>query len=147
MNETHLVGAYFGGPKKVSTVETQNENGKERIREKERYFSHSLVELRKFKHLPFFCYSAVLLDMSLGGFKVEFTTEKISRPGDQFWLVIHLPPLGIYVPKKITCKIECRWFDDNRFRMGGTFISLNKLETMIIEQVIETLRRKDQQIA
>ncbi|MBF0440522.1 MAG: PilZ domain-containing protein [Oligoflexales bacterium] len=131
----------------MSSVETQQEKKQEQTREKERYFSHSLVEIRRFKYIPFFCHSAVLLDMSLGGFKIEFTGETVCRPGDQYWLIIHLPPLGIYAPKRIICRVECRWFDDTRYRMGGTFISLNKLEGMILEQVIESLKNKEQMLA
>ena len=46
-----------------------------------RFVSHAIVELRKFKHLPFFCHSAVLLDLSPSGFKLEFTGETQCRAG------------------------------------------------------------------
>ncbi len=107
-----------------------------------RFTSHALVEVRRFKHLPFQCYSGVLLDISTGGFKLEFTSEINVKPGTTYWLSIPLGPLGIYAPKKIVCLIECRWFDSKRYRIGGVFMKLSRTEQLIIEQVIDTLRTK-----
>jgi hypothetical protein len=108
----------------------------------QRFTSHALVELRKFKHLPFFVYSAVLLDVSLGGFKIEFTSEVMTKPGDQYWFNIPLTPLGIYAPTRLLCKGEVRWFDDKRYRVGGVFMHLSKVERLIIEQVVDTLKQR-----
>lgn len=107
-----------------------------------RYASHALVELRKFKHLPFGVHSAVLLDISLGGFKVEFTGEVRSKPGEQYWISVPLTPLGIYAPSRIIIRGECRWYDDKKFRVGGVFTSLTKLDRHILEQVVETLKKR-----
>ena len=107
-----------------------------------RYASHALVEFRKFKHLPFGIHSAVLLDISLGGFKAEFTGEMRLKASEQFWLAIPLTPLGIYAPTRLLCRGECRWFDDKKFRVGGVFLQLTKTERHIIDQVIETLRHR-----
>ncbi len=108
----------------------------------DRFVSHALVEVRKYKLLPFFCDSAVLLDISLAGFKLEFTSEVVAKPGCQYWLTIPLSPLGIYSPSKLTCRAEVRWFDEQRHRIGGVFIDLSKSERMIIEQVITSLKAK-----
>lgn len=107
-----------------------------------RYASHALVELRRFKHLPFKVHSAVLLDISLGGFKAEFTGDVQSKPGDRFWLNIPLTPLGIFAPARLLCRGECRWFDEKRFRVGGVFTHLTKTERHILEQVIDTLKKR-----
>ncbi|NRA65713.1 MAG: PilZ domain-containing protein [Pseudobacteriovorax sp.] len=109
-----------------------------------RYISHALVEVRRFKLLPLFCDSAVLLDISVGGFKLEFTGEIKVSPGSQYWLNIPLSPLGIYAPKKLCCKCECRWFDSSRFRIGGTFIDLTKTDQMLIEQIVASLKSRGQ---
>ena len=109
----------------------------------QRYISHALVEVKRFRVLPFFTYSSVLLDISLGGFKLEFTSEVVISPGTQYWLNIPLSPLGIYAPKKIMCKCECRWYDDSRYRMGGIFIDLTKTDHIIIEQIIDSLKLRD----
>ena len=110
----------------------------------QRYISHALVEVRRFRFLPLFCESAVLLDISVGGFKLEFTGEVKVIPGNQYWLNIPLSPLGIYAPKKLVCKSECRWFDDTRSRIGGTFIDLSKTEQMLIEQIVSSLKSRGQ---
>jgi hypothetical protein len=108
----------------------------------ERIISHALVEVRRYRFLPFFCYSAVLLDISLNGFKLEFTSEVSLSPSRQYWLNIPLSPLGIYAPKKLTCKCECRWFDGKRFRIGGVFLNLTKTQKLVIEQAIEGLKNR-----
>ncbi len=107
-----------------------------------RYASHALVELRKFKHLPFRVHSAVLLDISLGGFKAEFTGEVKARSGEEFWLSVPLVPLGIFAPTRLFCRGETRWFDEKRFRIGGVFLQLTKTDRHVLEQVIETLRQR-----
>ena len=109
-----------------------------------RYISHALVEVRKFKLLPFYCDSAVLLDISIGGFKLEFTGEVKVSPGSQYWLIIPLSPLGIFAPKKLVCRSEVRWFDDSRYRIGGTFINLSKTDQVVIEQIVSSLKGRGQ---
>ena len=98
-----------------------------------RYVSHALVEIRRYKWLPFFCHSAVLLDISTGGFKLEFTGEVEAAPGNQYWLNIPLSPLGIPAPARFICRCECRWFDPHRFRIGGTFLKISSTDQMLIE--------------
>jgi hypothetical protein len=112
------------------------------VNRENRYPSHALVELRRFKHLPFKIHSAVLLDISLGGFKAEFTGEVRTRPGEGFWLNIPLTPLGIFAPARLLCRGECRWFDDKKFRVGGVFTNLSKTDRHILEQVIDTLTQR-----
>lgn len=104
--------------------------------------SHALVEVRRYRSLPFFCHSGVLLDISVGGFKLEFTNEILVSPGQRFWLVIPLSPLGIYAPKKLMCQVEVRWFDALKFRIGGIFFNLTRTEALIIDQVVTGLESR-----
>ena len=64
------------------------------------------------------------------------------RPGQQLWINIPLGPLGIYAPSRLLCKGECRWFDDKKFRVGGVFMQLTKIERHVIDQIIESLRTR-----
>jgi PilZ domain len=112
------------------------------VNRENRYTSHALVEFRKFKFIPIGVHSAVLLDISLGGFKIELTGDKRVKSGELFWLHIPLAPLGIYAPARLMCRGECRWFDPERFRVGGVFTGLSKTERLIIDQVVETLRQR-----
>ena len=104
-----------------------------------RYLSHAIVEIRKFKRIPLFAHSAVLLDISIGGYKVEFTSEVTLESGSRFWIHIPLTPLGIFAPSKLLCKAEAKWFDEKRFRVGGIFVDLDPEEKRIIEHVVEKL--------
>jgi hypothetical protein len=108
----------------------------------DRFTSHALVEIRKFKNFPFFCHSGVLLDLSLAGFKLEFTGEEVAQAGDRYWLCIPLGPLGILGPSRLLCRIEVRWYDPKRRRIGGVFMELDRLQQTIIEQVVESLRER-----
>lgn len=108
----------------------------------DRFASHTLIEIRKYKLLPFFVRSAVLLDISLGGFKAEFTGENISKAGDIFWISIPLTPLGIFAPNRLLLYAQCRWFDQEKFRLGGVFVELKKSDKIILEQVIETIQNQ-----
>lgn len=105
----------------------------------ERYQSHSLVDIRPFKSLPFFAKSGVLLDLSFSGFKLDLTTQIRMKPGDRFWMIVPLSSLGIYAPKKLVIRAECRWYDPQKFRLGGLFIELSATERLILDQVINSL--------
>lgn len=94
------------------------------------------------RFLPIFCRSGILLDISSAGFKIEYTGESHSRIGDVFWLSIPLAPLGIYSPSRLMIKGECRWFDSKRYRLGGVFLDVNETSRLILDQVIESLRRR-----
>ena len=107
-----------------------------------RQVSHAIVELRKFKVLPFFCHSAVLLDLSPSGFKIEFTGETNVEPGDSFWVQIPLASFGIYSPKTLTIKSQIRWFDSSRYRVGGSFINTSKRDLVLIETILDNLANR-----
>ena len=119
-----------------ATAESAQGNGREG-----RFTSHALLDVRRFKHLPFAVQSAILLDISFGGFKIEFTGEATIRPGHEFWFSMPLSPLGIFAPTRLLCRAECRWFDAERGRVGGVFTDLSKIDRHIIEQVIESLQK------
>ncbi|MFK7872866.1 MAG: PilZ domain-containing protein [Oligoflexales bacterium] len=113
---------------------------------KDRFISHALVEVRKYRWWPFGVHSAVLLDISLQGFKCEFTAPFDTNIGASYWLTIPLPPLGIFAPSKISCLGECRWFDANTMRFGGVFVELDKTQRLLIEQVVSTLSANDKRL-
>jgi hypothetical protein len=121
---------------------SESGDSKTSVTREDRYPSHALVELRRHKLLPFNVHSAVLLDISISGWKAEFTGDVQAKAGDQFWLNIPLTPLGIFAPARLMCRGECRWFDSKRFRVGGVFTQLAKTDRHILEQVIETLRQR-----
>lgn len=121
---------------KTQTTDQDNQN------RQERFTSHALVEVRRFKSLPFGIQSAVLLDISVQGFKLEFTGEFKALVGKTYWLNIPLPPLGIYSPTRLICYTQCRWFDEKRYRIGGVFLELNPTQRMIINQIVETLKEQ-----
>lgn len=105
----------------------------------ERFRSHALIEVKKFKHLPFGISSGVLLDLSISGFKLDLTRRASIKAGDHLWLRIPLTTLGISIPSSFQCKIECKWVDQEKFRLGGVFTSLSSTDRMVIDQIVQTL--------
>ncbi len=118
---------------------TTNEPKQPSSERPQRYVSHALVEVRRVRFIPFLAHSAVLLDISLSGFKIEFTGETSAHPGQTLWLTIPLSPLGIFAPYKFTCKVEVKWYDERRRRIGGVFLNLTPQERLIVEQLVAAL--------
>lgn len=110
----------------------------------QRFPSHALVEVRRFKYIPFGSQSAVLLDLSLHGFKVEFTSDFAAKVGRIYWISVPLSPLGIHGPSSLACHAQCRWFDEKRLRIGGIFLNLSPFERAIINQLMESFYDKFQ---
>lgn len=108
----------------------------------ERITSHTLAELKKFRWFPFMSHSAVLLDISRSGFKLELTGEAKIEPNSVFWLTIPLAPMGIPVPKILTLKVECKWFDNKRYRIGGVFLNPAEIDQKIMDEVIESIKER-----
>ena len=106
----------------------------------QRFTSHALVEIRRFRWLPVGTQSAVLLDISHEGFKIEFTSEFKAQIGKSYWITIPLAPLGIHSPTRLSCLSQCRWFDDSRFRVGGVFIDLEDSQRALIHKIVDNLR-------
>jgi hypothetical protein len=107
-----------------------------------RYTSHALVDCRRFRAFPFFAHSAVLLDISDQGFKIEFTGEVKVNPGERFWLKIPLGPLGIQEPCYLTLRGEVRWYDARLCRTGGVFLNVTPDESKTISKVVSNLHSK-----
>ncbi len=104
--------------------------------------SHALVELRRSKWWPLGVHSAVLLDISATGFKIEFTGKAACRAGDSFWMQIPLTPFAISSPQTITLKVLVKWFDAEKMRVGGVFESLDKSSDLYLGQIIERVKEQ-----
>jgi hypothetical protein len=119
---------------------TEQQNSKEQIERRTRYTSHALVEVKKWKWWPFGVASGVLLDMSMDGFKLEFTSEYTAKTLDRLWITLPLGPLGILSPQRLSLPIEVRWFDDRRYRIGGVFLELSEEQKSIVNKVVKSLK-------
>jgi hypothetical protein len=108
----------------------------------ERVISHALVELRRNKWWPFGVQSAVLLDVSAAGFKIEFTGNATCQAGDSFWMEIPLAPFGITSPQSMTLKVVIKWFDPEKMRVGGVFESMEKSSELYLGQIIEKVKEQ-----
>jgi len=103
----------------------------------ERVISHALVELRKNRWWPFGVRSAVLLDVSQSGFKIEFTSTTSCTTGEKLLMEIPLAPFGIMAPASIVLGVQVMWFDATKMRCGGIFINTDPATVLFIQKIIE----------
>ncbi len=111
-----------------------------------RVVSYFLVNIKKYRYLPFFssC-SAVLLDISFSGLKLNIEGDYKLSSGQQFWLSIPLAPVGIFSPSKLVIRCECKWFDSAKMRAGCIFVNPNQKEERLIDQIITQLLKNNNQ--
>jgi len=102
--------------------------------------SYAIVEVKRYKHLPFFIQSGVLLDLSKNGCKIEYTSEPKIKTGDYRWLEIPLNPIGIFGHRNLQLPFECRWVDSEKFRAGGVFTDLEENQRNMIQQILDQLK-------
>jgi len=107
-----------------------------KVERAERVISHALVELRRHKWWPFGVRSAVLLDVSEGGFKIEFTAQTNCVAGQEMLLEIPLGPFGITSPSSVVIDVQLIWFDPQRMRCGGIFKNKNAGIALFLEKII-----------
>ncbi len=113
------------------------------LRNKVRYESHALLEVRTSRWNPFAVESAVLIDLSWEGFKLEFVAPlKDIAPNSSLSLSIPLAPFGVMHPSVLKLKAETRWFDSRTFRCGGVLCYKNDEEKMIVGKIIEFVSQK-----
>ena len=101
-----------------------------------RFRSHALVELRLSNWNPFSTVSAVLLDLSWQGFKIEFVDSVKLRPGAELDMVIPLAPFHIQSPSSIKMHVEVKWIDARNCRAGGIFTAQTEQHRHIIDKIL-----------
>lgn len=107
-----------------------------RVRERApRFESHALVEV-KTGWLPTSVASAVLLDLSVQGFKIEFVNPVKIKAGEKLTMSIPLAPFQILSPAKLKMKIDVKWFDPRQMRCGGIFINMKDEHRYLLERIL-----------
>ncbi len=115
-------------------MEMDQSNG---LRKTPRFESHALVEIRTSRWNPFSTKSAILIDISADGFKVEFVSPLSPlRFGGKVRMCIPLAPFGIYSAQAIDLVGVVRWFDERNFRCGGIFEKPDVETATHLEQII-----------
>ena len=111
-----------------------------------RVVSYFLVSIKKYKYIPFFssC-SAVLLDISFTGFKMNIEGRYKLTPGQKFYLSMPLAPLAIKGAGKLEVKCECKWFDAEKMRAGCVFVGLTNDQELLIDKIITQLLKNNSQ--
>jgi hypothetical protein len=108
-----------------------------------RFPSHALVEVKLSKWNPFSRASAVLLDMSVSGFKIQFVGAGEPALGKKLQIYIPLAPFGITVGGVLELSGVVKWVDQANRRVGGMFLGCSDHERLMIERIIASVVSKD----
>lgn len=104
-----------------------------------RFESHTLVDVRLSSWNPFSKASAVLLDLSVQGFKIEFLGPVAVRPGDALTMILPLLPFGVQSPRRLKLRIQFKWIDRRTFRAGGVFTHLGQDDAAVLKRILSSL--------
>lgn len=109
-------------------------------RHEQRYKTHVLAEIKKYKWLPFFStYSGVVMDINTSGLKVAFSGEIDVKPHTLYTIRIPLTPLGLKEPRVFECRFEVKWFDTRNYRLGGLFVNLSDQQRSQLAQIVSAV--------
>jgi hypothetical protein len=101
--------------------------------------SHALVDVRLSQWNPLATSSAILLDLSWQGFKIEFINPVKLKPGTRVSMTVPLSSFGILAPAKLKLKIQVKWYDSRMLRAGGIFEPENHEQDYLIQKIIDVL--------
>lgn len=120
---------------------TKQNPGPEGLHERvPRTTSHALLDLRPMWWNPFLTLSAVLLDISPKGFKIELVENASLRPNSRVTLKIPLAPFGMKRPRHLVVRGHLRWFDSDSRKAGGEFTALKASQETIVQRILEGLQ-------
>lgn len=111
-----------------------------------RLVSHALVDVKLNRLNPFSAYSAILLDLSSSGCKIEFTGQLRLKTETILWLKIPLAPFKIPQPTSLRVKCLVKWFDTDRMRAGGVFEKLQAEQVQIMESMLNYLALQERSV-
>lgn len=117
---------------------TSGDNG-QKIKRAKRIESHALIDVKTSLWNPFSITSAVLLDLSWQGFKIEFVNPTKIKPGSRLTMIIPLSSFGILAPAKLKLKIQVKWYDGRLMRAGGIFEPESHEQDYLIQKIIDVL--------
>ncbi len=119
---------------------------KNKIKRERRYFSHASADVKTSSWNPFSRSSAVLLDISQHGFKIELKGSKTLKAAQAFWLRIKLSSFDINTPKFLEAYVTTVWFDKVSNTGGGVFSDLTKEKEDIIDRVLDYLQENQPEV-
>ncbi len=101
--------------------------------------SHALVDVKMSSWNPLATSSAILLDLSWQGFKIEFINPVKLKPGSRLTMTVPLSSFGILAPAKLKLKIQVKWYDARMLRAGGIFEPESHEQDYLIQKIIDVL--------
>lgn len=107
-----------------------------------RFPSHALIDVRFSRWNPFARVSAVLIDVSVTGFKLQLVDRAKLKVGTACVLSIPLSPFGVQVAENLVVKGEIKWVDQEGMRAGGVFVDVPDHSRLLIERVIAAVISK-----
>jgi hypothetical protein len=137
--ENNRATAGQGSPAETSGG-TSSLSPKRMVDRSRRLSSHALVDIKTNRWNPFSRHSAVLLDLSSVGFKVEFINTINLAKGTTLFFRLPLAPFKIDTPTNLRLTGTVVWFDARTMRAGGTFSPPKPQMEQALQKVIERLQ-------
>lgn len=105
--------------------------------------SFNILDVRTNFWNPFSKHSAVLLDLTEQGFKIEFIEAVIIEP--QAHVSLHIPLSPFRIPERTTLKLKAvvKWFERASMRAGGEFLALQPAHIETLKRMIAFLRKQE----
>jgi len=119
--------------------QSQGSDGSSIVKRAKRIESHALVDVKMSMWNPLSLASAVLLDLSWQGFKIEFVNPVKLKPGSRLTMNVPLASFGILAPAKLKLKIQVKWYDARMLRAGGIFEPESHEQDYLIQKIIDVL--------
>lgn len=117
----------------------QGGDGSTIVKRAKRIESHALVDVKMSTWNPLSVSSAVLLDLSWQGFKIEFVNPVKIKPGARLSMSVPLASFGILAPARLKLKIQVKWYDARMLRAGGIFEPESHEQDYLIQKIIDVL--------
>ena len=108
-----------------------------------RYLSHKTIYVQMNFWNPFGKRKAVLLDFSLGGFRIEFVESFLIKNIENIVLHIPLNEFDLESNKLLKLNAEIKWIDPLNRQIGGTYRLPASKHDEDIEKIISTLAKSN----
>ncbi len=111
----------------------------EQIERAPRVFAHAVATIKANKWNPLGGWSAILLDISAGGCKLELVEGAGFKEGKKYYVDIPLASFNIDEPHALKLYGEVMWYNDKRLRIGFRFIGAKQSDVDMINYILDNL--------
>ena len=114
-------------------------SNEEQVKRAPRVFAHAIATIKANNWNPLGGWSAIVLDLSAGGCKLELVEGNKFKEGKKYYLDIPLASFNVSEPNSLKLYGEVMWYNDKRLRIGFRFIEPKREQVDIINHILDNL--------